>query len=466
MRKIRHKIKNPTNHRIFKVAAHTSFCLLLLCLLSLLTMSLATAQQVVDKSREAALLDATTKSVIIDSVTSALNEVYVFPEKATEMEKLVRANLKKGKYKEITSLPVFTDRLTRDLQSVCKDRHLRISPIPPGEAEERDQLSPEEQRKRRLERLKYQNFGFKKIEMLSGNIGYIDFRFFTDASLGGATAIAAMNFLAHADAIIFDMRKNGGGSPSMIQLISSYLFEESVHLNSFYIRKTDETKQFWTQSWIEGSKMVDVPVYVLTSGHTFSGAEEFTYNLKNMKRGTIIGETTGGGAHPVTGRVFKELNVSMALPFGRAVNPITKTNWEGTGVEPDIKVDADQALLVAHIKALKELENKETDEKKKQQIAWALQGLEAERNPMTMDPDNFKDYEGTYGPRKIWQENGKFYYQREGRPKYELTPMGNEAFIVEGLDYFRIKFKRDKSGSVVEIIGMYDNGVTDSNPRN
>jgi retinol-binding protein 3 len=423
-------------------------------------------QQTVKTGGDSESLNAKRQAVIIDSVTSALNDIYVFPEVAKKMENLLRKNLKKGIYKKITDLPEFTEQLTKDLQAVSKDKHLRVRALPPKPQGESTQPSPEEERKERLKRLQYQNFGFKKVELLPGNIGYIDFRFFADATLGGATAIAAMNFLSHADAIIFDLRQNGGGSPSMIQLMSSYLFEEPVHLNSFYVRKTDETNQFWTQSWVEGPKMVDIPVFVLTSSYTFSGAEEFTYNLKNMKRGTIIGETTGGGAHPVNGRVFEKLNVSMALPFGRAVNPITGTNWEGTGVEPDIKVPAEQALMVARLKAIKNLRKNEQDETKKQQIDWVLKGLEIEKNPVTIDTGVFKAYEGVYGPRKIWQEDGKFYYLREGRQKYELTPMGNDMFLLKDLDYFRIKFKRNKAGAVIEIIGMYDNGRTDSTKRN
>ncbi|HEX9970740.1 MAG TPA: S41 family peptidase, partial [bacterium] len=361
----------------------------------------------------------------------------------------------------------FAEQLTKDLQSVSHDKHLRIRSMPPRDPNAATKPSPEEEKKQRLEQLRKDNFGFKKVELLPGNIGYLDFRYFADVESGdaGATAIAAMNFLAHADAIIFDMRQNGGGSPSMIQLISSYLFEESVHLNSFYIRKTDETNQFWTQGYVVGKKMPDVPVYVLTSSYTFSGAEEFTYNLKNMKRGTIIGETTGGGAHPVEGRVFEKLNVAMSLPFGRAVNPITKTNWEGTGIEPHIKVPAAEALMIARIEATKALMEKEQDEGKKLQLAWALKGLNAEKNPVKLDEKSLQVFAGVYGPRKIWLEDGALYYQRTDRPKYKLAPMGDDTFIVEGLDYFRIKFNKDAAGKVIEFVGMYDNGTTDSNPR-
>jgi hypothetical protein len=384
------------------------------------------------------------------------------------MEELARKNYKDGKYKQITNLQDFTDRLAADLRSVSHDKHLWIRPLPPTPPGNQPKISPEEEAKQRLEELRADNFGFKKVELLPGNIGYIDFRYFTDAGFGdaGATAIAAMNFLAYSDAIIFDLRQNGGGSPSMIQLISSYLFEEPVHLNSFYIRKTNETQQFWTQGHVQGPKMTKIPVYVLTSSYTFSGAEEFTYNLKNMKRGTIIGETTGGGAHPVERHVFKSLNVGMSLPFGRAINPITKTNWEGTGIEPDMKVPADQALLVARVEATKKLMETASDEAKKQRLSWLFKGLEAEKNPVTLDEKALAVYVGTYGPRNIWIEDGALCYQRENRPKYKMKPMSDDIFIVEGLDYFRIKFNKDATGTVVELVGMYDNGETDTNKRN
>jgi len=416
-------------------------------------------------STDAPAVDSQMQAAIIDSVAKALKEVYVFPDVAGKMADLVHDNLKAGEYKKTTNLTEFTEALTRDLQKVSRDRHLRVRALPPRQPNEPAKLSPEEEKKRRLAELRADNFGFKKVEILPGNIGYVDFRYFADASLGGATAIAVMNFLAHTEALIFDLRQNGGGSPSMIQLMSSYLFEEPVHLNNFYIRKSDTLKQFWTQSWVEGPRMTTIPVYVLTSSYTFSGAEEFTYNLKNLKRGTIIGEATGGGAHPVEFRTFENLNVGMSLPFGRAVNPITGTNWEGTGVEPDIKVPADEALTVAQIEAIKKLIENPQNEPRKPQLEWVLKYLEVQRNPVKLSEKVLKDYVGVYGPRKIWVEKGTLFYKRENRPKYKLTPMGDDTFIVEGLDYFRLRFKRNQSGAVTEIIGLYNNGETDSHQR-
>jgi len=411
-------------------------------------------------------IDTGTRSAIIDSITTALNEVYVFPEKAVAMEEHVRALLAEGAYNEITSPAEYAQRLTEDLRSICQDRHLRVGAEPPRSPEEVDETD-EQRRARYREQGRRSNYQFEKVEILPGNIGYLRFNAFMGAEIAGATAVAALNFLANADALIIDLRGNGGGSPSLIQLMTSYFLEESTHLNSFYIRKNDETKQFWTQAHVQGPKLVDVPIYVLTSQYTFSGAEEFTYNLKNLERATIIGETTGGGAHPVEGHWFDfgEFIITMSLPFGRAINPITGTNWEGTGVDPHIPVPAEDALMIAQIEALKKLQEGATDEDVARQIAWVLGGLEVQLNPVTVSEAELMQYVGTYGPRRIWHEGNSLWYQREDRPRYPIVPMGNDTFLLSGLDYFRIRFERDDNGKVVKLVGMYDNGFQDEHDR-
>ena len=180
-------------------------------------------------------------------------------------------------------------------------------------------------------------------------------RGFSDVEYGGETAVAAMNFLSNADAIIIDLRNNGGGSPAMIQLISSYLFDSNpVHLNNFYWRPTDSNSQTWTLPHVSGTRSPDTPLYILTSSGTFSAAEEFSYNLKNLERATLIGETTGGGAHP-GGSLIATERFMVWVPTGRAINPITNTNWEGSGVIPHIKTSAREALDKAYTIALEQL---------------------------------------------------------------------------------------------------------------
>lgn len=411
-------------------------------------------------------IDARMQLEVIDSVTQALNEIYVFPEVAEKMEKYLRKQYKKKQYKDITSLAEFARKLTEDLQEISHDKHLWVR-FASDEmlARFESDTTTDEEKKRELKLKRWDNFCFKEIKLLEGNVGYVDFRCFSEATDAGPTAIAAMNFLAYTDAIIFDLRQNGGGSPSMIQLISSYFFDEPKHLNSFYIRRSDSTEQFWTHAYVPGPRMSHVDLYVLTSSYTFSGAEEFTYNFKNMERATIIGETTGGGAHPIDVRAFENLNVGMSLPFGRAVNPITGTNWEGTGITPHIEVSQEKALDVAHLEALEKLVEKTEDPDRKAQFQWAIDAKKTILNPVTVEVSKLQAYVGQYGPRRIWIENDQLYYQREERPRYKLTPMGDHWFMIEELDYFRIQFVVDENGEVNELIGHYDTGRTDGHKR-
>jgi hypothetical protein len=299
-------------------------------------------------------IDAATRNQIIESISKRLNEAYVFPEIAKKMEASVRERAAKKEYDQITSARTFAETLTKDLQAVSKDKHLRVryshEPLPVRQP--RREPSAEEREEERRE-MNWMNHGFNKVERLRGNIGYIEFRGFFDPELGGETLAAAMNFVSATDALIIDLRNNGGGSPEMVALVCSYLFgAEPVHLNDLYWREGNRTDEFWTRKEVAGKRYLNKDVYVLTSKRTFSGAEEFAYNLKNLKRATIIGETTGGGAHPGGGFRINE-HFNMFVPTGRAISPITKSNWEGTGVTPHIEVPADQALLVARLTALK-----------------------------------------------------------------------------------------------------------------
>jgi C-terminal processing protease CtpA/Prc len=327
-----------------------------------------------------------------------------------------------------------------------------------------DSLSDEEE-ERMLARLRRNNFGFAKLEHLAGNVGYLDLRGFNEARWAGRTAVAAMNFLAHSDAVIIDLRQNGGGNPSMIQLISSYFFDEPVHLNSFYIRDEDRTKQFWSHAFVDGPRMTDVDLYILTSARTFSAAEEFTYNMKNLERATIVGETTGGGAHPVRMVGFPDLKVRMSLPFGRAVNPITGTNWEGTGIEPHIAVPQAEALDVAHLEALRRLGEKTEDEEMKAALDWDIKRLSARTEPVTLDPERAAQYAGTYGPRQLTYEDGRLYYQRGDNPRIQAIPIDQVTFVFDEYDFFMLEVETDEDGKPTALIGHYRDGRTDRSAR-
>jgi C-terminal processing protease CtpA/Prc len=308
-------------------------------------------------------LDAAERQAVIDGVLEKIEAHYVFPEIGKQMTAAIRARQEKKEYDSIASGPAFAETLTKHLREVCKDKHLGVryfaEPIPP---ESTSGPSEEDQKKMR-ESIASRNFGFKKVERLgSGGVGLLELEGFMPADMVGDTAAAAMSFLANSDAVIVDLRKNGGGHPGTVILLCSYFFDESTHLNSIYTRTTDTTKQYWSLPVVPGKKLLGKDVYVLTSGRTFSGAEEFAYNMQAQKRGTIVGETTGGGAHP-TRRFRVTDHFGVGVPFARSINPVTKTNWEGTGVKPDVAVPADQALLTAHQMALKKAAEKYKSDK-------------------------------------------------------------------------------------------------------
>ena len=413
-------------------------------------------------------LSISEKESAVNSISKLLFDNYIFPEVSKEMEKYIKSRLSAGEYTMITDPQAFSEELTKDLQSISKDKHLRV------------QYNPEQVKRRReeekkgedegisqefIQQMKAENFGFRKVERLSGNIGYIDFRNFGPGDVIKDKVADIMGFVEDCNAIIFDMRFNGGGDPTGIQVITSYLFgEEPVHLNDLYYRPNDTTEQYWTLRDIKGKRMPDVPVYVLTSSYTFSGAEEFTYNLNNLKRATIIGETTGGGAHP-GGISIADDNFIVFVPTGRAINPITKTNWEGTGVSPDIEISSTKALTKAQILALEKIKSNTPSDKMKNSYEWLIASLSATLEVPDLNTEILKNYAGTYSDRKVFYENGKLYYQRNNRQKFELTPMTEDTFMIKDVEYFRLKFEKDSSGNITSITGMYDDGKTDKSPR-
>ena len=412
-------------------------------------------------------IDAVRKQAVVEEIATLFNRNYIFADTARKVEEALRARLKAGDFDKAATAPDFARAVAAVILDVSKDRHTGFA-YDPGLAEDLRRLASQSEeeakkvRERQLLESRRDNFGFRKVERLAGNIGYIDFRVFESPADAGPTAVAAMNFLAYCDAIIVDLRQNGGGDPAQIQLISSYLFEEPVHLHDLYARATDRTENYWTLPYVPGAKAAKADVYVLTSARTFSGAEEFSYNLQNLKRATIIGETTGGGAHPTNAMIVQN-DYLLRVPFARAINPVSKTNWEGTGVKPDIACPAAEAFDKAYVLAVEKLAAKATDPRTKAAYGWIAAGEKAKKNPPRVDEKTLKGYAGIYGERKVTFENGALYYQRTG-PKYRLVPMTATLFGLDGLDSFRIEFVV-KDGETVELVGLYDNGERQPSPR-
>jgi hypothetical protein len=294
-------------------------------------------------------LDAATRGRVVNGAIAQLDTFYVFPDVAKRIADSLHARLARGAYDAYGNGMSFAFKLSADLRDIGRDKHLRVEysvPVLPPRVTGPTSPTPDVIARRRA-RMDEINCGFVKAEQLPGNIGYLKFNQFADPELCGPTASAAMTFLASTQVLIIDVRDNGGGNPAMVAYISSYLFSRRTHLNDLWNRTSGETEEFWTQDSVAGRRFGgDKPVYVLTSSRTFSGAEEFSYNLKALKRATIVGETTGGGAHPVSDRRIDD-HFTIGVPGARAINPITHTNWEGVGVEPDVKVPAPEALATA-----------------------------------------------------------------------------------------------------------------------
>jgi C-terminal processing protease CtpA/Prc len=204
---------------------------------------------------------------------------------------------------------------------------------------------------------------------------------FFPTEYGGETAVAVMKFVAGTEALIIDLRGNDGGHPNMITLLASYLFnEEPVQLSGLFRRKTNTIQQYWTMPYVPGERYVGKEVYLLTSQRTFSGGEAFAYDLKNLKRATIVGETTEGAANP---RDVYRINEHfwMGIPNARPVSPVTQANWEGAGVKPDVEVSAELALKTAQLAALKKLlENSSSsnDEDRKERLRKNIEAVQRE----------------------------------------------------------------------------------------
>ena len=355
-------------------------------------------------------LTKSVKAEVVNNLARSLLDNYIFADKAQNMKNLIRKNLAAGLYDNITYPEEFAYNLTKDLHSVYKDLHLsvRFNPRLEKRLSDTSDKSNTEQTKA-IEEAKSQNFGFKKAEMINGNFGYIDFDRFYDLNENSRAKVESVfTSLSSSEALIFDLRNNGGGSPDMVKYICSFLFNKPTHINDLYERRTNKTQSYWTEP-LKGSEFFSgIPVYVLISERTFSGAEEFAYDLQVLHRALLIGETTGGGAHPVSPQLITNGFIGF-IPFARAVNPVTKTNWEGIGVMPDIKIAADSALDAAvlayydfEIASLK-------DTNKLKTIQWSRTLLNAKIHPYNVDTLTLKSYTGKFGNETFTYSNRELY---------------------------------------------------------
>lgn len=304
---------------------------------------------------------------IIRNLEQEITTQYVLEDKIPAILDSLKILSSSEELKLVPDKKEFADVIDKNLKKF--DKHFSFS----WKASEK--IDVEQPSESYWERLGRKNSGFSKVEILTGNVGYIDFWGFDKVNSYSTERVAnVMAMVSGASAVIFDLRNNGGGHPEMSQLISSYLFKNRTHLNSIYWRYSGEVDEFWTFSKVKGKKLVDVPIYILTSSKTFSAAEDFAYSLQSLKRAVVVGEVTGGGAHPMRFLDFGNGFIA-GIPYGKAINPVTKTNWEWVGVKPDLIASEESAFNLAYRTVLENLVKTELSFATKNEIKDKLEEL-------------------------------------------------------------------------------------------
>jgi len=316
------------------------------------------------------------KAEVIEALGRQMKSTYVFSDVAERASTALAEKAAKGNYATTETAKAFAKLLTADLRAVGNDKHLAVLFDPQlalGAAPHAASSAKELARMR--DEMVRDGFGIARVERLPGNVGYLDVRGFGPTEFIGDAYSSALTLLAGTDALILDLRRNGGGEPASVAYLLSHFFAEGDerHLNDLYYRAKDETRQYWTSASVK--VRYAKPVYVLTSSYTFSGGEECAYDFQTQKRGTLVGETTGGGANPGE---FVPLGHGMVafIPDGRAINPITHTNWEHVGVKPDVAVAADKAEQTAYADILRTLIANASDPKSRQELSTILARVE------------------------------------------------------------------------------------------
>jgi C-terminal processing protease CtpA/Prc len=397
-------------------------------------------------------------SMLVDSLNASLGNNYVFPEKANKIAVYLQAQIKKGAYTVYLDNPQkLAEKIQADIRQVHHDPHLEISYDPNFTAHADAQPSEEEMEQSRSF-WKEQNYSFRKVDILPGNIGYLPFDgFVDDIESAKPTIYSALRFLANTSAIIIDLRENRGGSPAMVSQIESYFFREKTHMNDIISRGAKDTTVFYADPAKADSLNLSMPVYILTSHQTFSAAEDFSYGMQMARRAVIVGEVTGGGAHPQMPFSIGQGFVA-SIPFARSYNPITKTDWEGTGVTPDVKVNAGGALLKAQEVFFKTRLLAAKDEREKHQAEYYLRALIPTKEVKNIPLSLLKQFTGAYPDVTIYLEKNRLYCRNNHNRKVtELKHISKDVFVLE--ENAQIEFVKGSSGRYSSAKIYLSNGM-------
>lgn len=421
------------------------------------------------------VVDSKLRKHLVEQIIRELKAKYVVPEKVKEIESHLQKKLQSGAYDKIDNPRQMALALTEDLRTAGKDLHLLVAydpalerallATPPTPSVDLKELPPTAER---LAELRQSNFNFRKVEILRGNVGYMELRTFVDLNYSKDTAVSAMTFLANSDAVIIDLRKNPGGFINLEIFLASYFFgADPVEWLSRYHRDTDVTVKDWTLREVPGKRFSHVDLYILTSRETGSAGEGFSFMLQQRKRAKIIGEKTSGAGYGNKETPIGDGFVFFVSIF-RQFDPRTGRGWQEVGVEPDIVVPAERALSVAHAEAVKNLAAKATDAHRKQQLSWLATLLELDAyGPKQISTSLLERYAGKYDAGKIVVslEQGQLYFLGASGVRRPLLALSDDSFLivdasVPAENQARARFVRNADGVVTELLLMVPDGRT------
>lgn len=417
-------------------------------------------------------IDPAFRKNILRSTGDALNNYYVFPEKGKATSGYINEQYEKGRYDSLNDPKALAGQLTRDIRSVHNDNHIRIEYDPGLEKDILKFLSSKTSAQKvseaDLAKDEQRNFYFKKAEILPSNIGYVEFTGFANPGPSARKTIyAAMQFIAHTDAVIIDLRNNFGGNGTTADEIAGYFLPARTYSGKSFNRIENK----WTEQYIENKKAItnglslNMPVYILTSNRTYSAAEGLAYNLKNLRNAIIVGDTTRGGAHLT--RSFSLGNGFVAfIPYLRTENAVTKTDWEGKGVTPDLSAEESNCLAIAQNAILSKKLAAATSEIEKRKITWIMNYNRSKQSTVVIDPSETLTFTGRFAEFEVSLQEGHLMFRdtnQPGKNYKKMTAIASRFFQV-GNDY-QVEFIMENNGSYSSIQVSWDDGWSETIKR-
>ena len=419
-------------------------------LITMLTMCWLVCASALGQSRSVPPeLSAAERDAALKAIVSAFEGKYVFPEMRPRIVERLQAAERSGRY--ITDDPsVFAERVTEDLKNVSRDKHLSLSFDPAGYAIASSGAAGNGGEQALWQRLAIrEHHGLTEMKVLGGNVRYLRigrFDWLTDQT--GAIYDEAMRFLRDGDAVIIDIRGNGGGAHAAVRYLVSHFMDADV-LEMSFLEGSGTPAQSRTLEHLPAGRMKGMPLYVLIDLSAASAAEAFAYHVQQFKLGELVGSKTVGAANNNTLLPIAP-DFILSISYGRPLHPISKANWEGVGVAPSIEVSPVQALEVAHSLALQRLSEKEgVSAESRAEYIWAQSAVDAKLNPVTIQPARLQSLAGRFGSNKVEFRDGILWLTRPDREPARLSPMNADGlFAVERVDGLRVRL----AGSTMELL--------------